>query len=309
MTEFSETASSAHPELIPMREVVRQTGVNPVTLRAWERRYGLICPVRTEGGHRLYSREDVDAIRRILTWTGRGVAVSKVGELLASQRDRAPESAAAQHGEADERQHWRASFLAAVSRFDSTELERLYGQLFTLYPPAVVFESVLLPLWRDLLQRSDFGATSQWLFLDAFLRARVLMRLQMNRASGAPVLLAALPGGCRELELLCVGLLLGGEDLRVEVLAPGQPLNELSLVCEARQPQALVLLAQAPLDAEQLRRVHRLQLGLDCLLALAGEAAEIGLEGVQQSPIACLGGGAASMGRRLRAFIDGRLDT
>ena len=34
-------------ELFPIREVARLTGINPVTLRAWERRYGLIQPVRT----------------------------------------------------------------------------------------------------------------------------------------------------------------------------------------------------------------------------------------------------------------------
>ncbi|MBF4212988.1 MerR family DNA-binding transcriptional regulator, partial [Pseudomonas donghuensis] len=39
-------------ELFPIREVARLTGVNPVTLRAWERRYGLIQPTRTESGHR-----------------------------------------------------------------------------------------------------------------------------------------------------------------------------------------------------------------------------------------------------------------
>ena len=41
---------------LPIREVARQTGVNAVTLRAWERRYGLIVPQRTPKGHRLFSR-------------------------------------------------------------------------------------------------------------------------------------------------------------------------------------------------------------------------------------------------------------
>ncbi|MBH3309707.1 MerR family DNA-binding transcriptional regulator, partial [Pseudomonas mosselii] len=40
-------------DLLPMRDVVSLTGINPVTLRAWERRHGLISPQRTEGGHRL----------------------------------------------------------------------------------------------------------------------------------------------------------------------------------------------------------------------------------------------------------------
>ena len=83
MNELSNAITpDAEAQLLPIREVVRLTGVNPVTLRAWERRYGLIQPLRTEGGHRLYSPADVEAIRSILTWTERGVAVSKVAQLL-----------------------------------------------------------------------------------------------------------------------------------------------------------------------------------------------------------------------------------
>src|SRR5689334_25327161 len=70
-------------ELFPIREVARLTGVNPVTLRAWERRYGLIVPTRTDSGHRLYSLTDIERVRSILGWIERGVAVSKIGKLLA----------------------------------------------------------------------------------------------------------------------------------------------------------------------------------------------------------------------------------
>nr|MBF0684652.1 MerR family transcriptional regulator [Pseudomonas sp.] len=69
-------------ELFPIREVVRLTGVNPVTLRAWERRYGLIQPIRTDSGHRQYSAADIETIRRILAWTERGVAVGKISGVL-----------------------------------------------------------------------------------------------------------------------------------------------------------------------------------------------------------------------------------
>uniref|UniRef100_UPI00056C3EFA MerR family transcriptional regulator n=1 Tax=Pseudomonas chlororaphis TaxID=587753 RepID=UPI00056C3EFA len=73
-------------DLFPIREVSRLTGINPVTLRAWERRYGLIQPTRTESGHRLYSMHDVETVREILGWIDRGVAVSKVGKILAKTR-------------------------------------------------------------------------------------------------------------------------------------------------------------------------------------------------------------------------------
>ena len=74
---------------LPIREVARQTGVNAVTLRAWERRYGLVSPLRTDGGHRLYTPQDLQTIQDILLWTGRGMAVGKIGELLAQRQRQA----------------------------------------------------------------------------------------------------------------------------------------------------------------------------------------------------------------------------
>jgi len=47
----------------PIRVVSSETGVNAITLRAWERRYGLITPKRTAKGHRLYTEQDIRLIR------------------------------------------------------------------------------------------------------------------------------------------------------------------------------------------------------------------------------------------------------
>ncbi|MCI0916744.1 MerR family transcriptional regulator [Stutzerimonas stutzeri] len=296
-------------ELFPIREVSRLTGVNPVTLRAWERRYGLIQPTRTESGHRLYSMADVEAVRRILAWTERGVAVSKVGSILSrSEASRVGRPLEQPQAVASEWSEWRAQVQQAVNRFDDNRLDQLYGQIFSTYPLAVVFQDILLPLWQQLLVcQSDFGQTSEWLFFDNFLRARVLQRLQLGRAqTDDRVVLAAMPGHCRELELLVAGLLLSCDQVAVSVLAIGQPLDELALVCEKVRPRALVLYSNAPPKMPLLRQVRKLALRLDCPLAMAGEAAEDALRG---SPIACLGSASRLMQRRLLQFLDGKLDT
>src|SRR5690606_41319884 len=85
MTESCNTVADhddAAQSLLPIRDVARLTGVNPVTLRAWERRYGLIQPQRTPKGHRLYTREDIERVEQVLQWLNRGVPVSQVRELL-----------------------------------------------------------------------------------------------------------------------------------------------------------------------------------------------------------------------------------
>ncbi|WP_150298801.1 MerR family transcriptional regulator [Pseudomonas profundi] len=323
MTKRAEPVSdpiehSVTDELLPIREVVRLTGVNPVTLRAWERRYGLIQPVRTEGGHRLYSLGDVENIRSIMSWTERGVAVSKVGSLLARSK---PVDSGAQitsqaggitfvPSDASEWRGWQARIGEALAAFDQARLEQVYGQLFSTYPVSLIFEEVLLPVWREHRHQRGFGQLSQWLFYDAFLRARVLQRLQLGRrASNRCVLLAALPEHCPELELLVTGLLLGADDGAVQVLPTGQPLDELPLVCQSVQPEGLVLFAPVPATATLLRHINKLALAIDCPLALAGVGAELAEEQLKGSPIANLGSESRLMRSRLAQFLGGRLDT
>lgn len=299
-------------ELFPIREVARLTGVNPVTLRAWERRYGLIQPTRTESGHRLYSQVDIESVRSILAWIERGVSVSKVGKILAkSSSIKAASAPVYEEVSASEWAEWQAQLRRAIAAFDEGRLDRLYGQVFSSYPLPVVFQDVLMPLWQELLLRQDeFGQTSEWLFLDTFLRARTLQRLQMMRAQVEErVLLAALPGHCRELELLVAGLLLSSSEVAVSVLGLGQPLEELTLVCEKMQPQALVLFSNQPPSDDLPRMLARLALALDCPLVMAGDGADLAEESLSGSPIACLGNEGRLMQRRLQQFLAGHLDT
>lgn len=62
--------------------VAQRCGIHPVTLRAWQRRYGLLKPQRTEGGHRQFDEEDIQRIEEIKRWIEAGVPVGKVRALL-----------------------------------------------------------------------------------------------------------------------------------------------------------------------------------------------------------------------------------
>ncbi|MDE3735706.1 MULTISPECIES: MerR family transcriptional regulator [Pseudomonas] len=315
MTESGAShASSAlkQEELFPIREVSRLTGVNPVTLRAWERRYGLIQPTRTDSGHRLYSMADVEAVRSILAWIERGVSVSKVGKLLArSHAAKVPVASIHHEAAAGEWSERRAQVHKALSTLDEAELERVYGQVFSTYPLHVAFADVLMPVWQALLLRQDeFGRGSEWVFFDSFLRARVLQRLQLARSGQQQrVLLAPLPGQGRELELLVAGLLLGSSEVAISVLGLGQPLAELEMVCGKLQPQAMVLFSNQPPDDDLGQQLNRLARGLDCPLALAGDTADLMSEELDGTPVACLGSEGRLMQRRLRQFLSGHLDT
>lgn len=281
-------ASLEREELFPIREVARLTGVNPVTLRAWERRYGLIQPTRTESGHRLYSMTDIDRVRSIIGWIDRGVAVSKVGKILARSE---PLKTLAQiipteRVQADYAQ-WQGQVQAAVNDFDEVQLEQVYGQIFSSYPLTVVFQDILMPLWTRLLQRL------------------LLVRVMQPRR----VIVCALADQCRELDVLVTALFLSSVDSAIQVLAIGQPFEELTLLCERIKPKALVLISNHAPTTELPRRLNRLAMSLDCQLMLAGDASDLAQESLAGSSIGCLGREGVVMRQRLKQLLAGNLDT
>jgi DNA-binding transcriptional MerR regulator len=309
-------SSLQREELFPIREVARLTGVNPVTLRAWERRYGLIQPTRTESGHRLYSMTDIDRVRSIIGWIDRGVAVSKVGKILAKTE---PLKALAQVlpnelVQADYAQ-WQQQVQAAVNAFDEVQLEHVYGQIFSSYPLTVAFQDILIPIWTRLLLRQEaFGQASEWLFLDGFLRSRVLQRLLLVRVmQPRRVIVCALADQSRELDVLVTALFLSSVDAAIQVLAIGQPFDELTLICERIKPKALVLVSNRAPTAELPRRLHRLALSLECQLMLVGDASDLAQESLVGSSVGssvgCLGSDGLVMRQRLKQFLAGNLDT
>ncbi|WP_410474720.1 MerR family transcriptional regulator [Guyparkeria sp. TX1] len=81
-TTESSPAETESQALLPIRSVSQITGVNPITLRAWERRYDLIRPTRTPAGHRLYSQADIRTIQRIQELAESGMGFAQIASLL-----------------------------------------------------------------------------------------------------------------------------------------------------------------------------------------------------------------------------------
>ncbi|WP_214512485.1 MerR family transcriptional regulator [Pseudomonas brassicacearum] len=309
---FQASGALKREDLFPIREVARMTGVNPVTLRAWERRYGLIQPTRTESGHRLYSLSDIEKVRSILAWLERGVAVSKVGKILAKTESVQPVSTLISSDLVrTDHVRWQQQVADAVSNFDDVELDRVYGQVFSTYTVPIVFQEILMPLWRQLLQRQQtFGQASEWVFLDGFLRSRIAQRLLLKREGASPrVLVCAIADHCHELELLVTALFLSKAEVGVRLLSIGLPFEELTLVCQKVQPVALVLVSNHAPAVDLPKRLGKLAMSLDCPLMLAGDASDLAQESLVGSSIGCLGNEGTVMRQRLRQFLAGNLDT
>ena len=239
---------------LPIREVARQTGVNPVTLRAWERRYGLIVPHRTAKGHRLYSAEHVQRIQHILTWLGRGVAVGQVKALL--------ENAQAVPAASTDGNDWhplRHSLMEAIGELAERRVDDTFNQAMALYPPVTLCEHLLLPLLADLEQRwqGQFGAQMERVFFLSWLRSKLGARIYHNnrQLSGPPLLLVNQSDLMLEPYLWLCAWLASSADCPVEVFDWPLPPGELALAAERLEARAVLLYSRKPLNLSQLPRL------------------------------------------------------
>jgi len=129
-------------------DVSQQTGVASVTLRAWERRYGLIKPQRTAKGHRVYNQDNIQEIQHILSWLNRGVAISKVATLLASGK-----SSAAAAPVAEEWLVEQNKLLSSITELKEPGLNQQLDRLNKSTPFITLCEYVYPPLQATLAQR------------------------------------------------------------------------------------------------------------------------------------------------------------
>ncbi len=171
----------------PIRTVAELTGVNPVTLRAWERRYGLIRPQRTAKGHRLYTEGDIARIRRIVELLDRGVLISRAREVLAAEESGEEMAAGDAPWPA-----WRSHLARALARFEPGALDGALSELLSLYPVDRAASHVLLP---ELAKRlaGDAEAVAEGYLLAAYLRGRLghLANRAPTQRQGQRLLLAA----------------------------------------------------------------------------------------------------------------------
>src|SRR3954471_5204668 len=121
----------------PVRLVAARTGLSAHVLRAWERRYGVVSPTRSEGGQRLYSDLDIERLLRLRRLAERGHSISRIATLELSELvelekatpDLLPTPAPAQgdgaRAASESAAHVVASALLAIRRLDGGELQAL----------------------------------------------------------------------------------------------------------------------------------------------------------------------------------------
>lgn len=296
----AQRTPDAMPEgegLYPIRTVSTLTGVNPVTLRAWERRYGLVRPQRTPKGHRLYTEADIDRIHRILELLQQGIPIGQARRLIDSVAT--PEPPAPRAQEDDPWSAYRARMVRAIKRFDEDALNAAYNDALSLYPVDLVSRLLVLPLIEQLRPRwrREAIGPAEAHFFSAYMRNKLGARLHHHYGipgRGPRLLAAGLPNETCEVELLLFALAALTQGYRVVLLGGAMPLAPLAPAAEKAAARAVVLYGSDDPDTGVLERdLPALVNALDCPVCVGGQVAERHAPALRDAGVVSLGGGVS----------------
>ena len=268
--------SSRDRPLLRIGEVSRRLGVSDYVLRAWENRYGLLQPVRSPGGFRLYSEEDEWRIRRMQAYLADGLSAAEAARAVlsgdASTPPRRPAGAplAAAAGDGPS-----AALRQALDAFDEPAAQAVLDRLLADLSVPALLRDVVLPYLADLGERWQRGTASVAMehFASNLIRGRLAgLARGWGSGHGPQALLACPPGELHDLALMVFGIVLHRNGWRIGYLGASTPVEELERAVEASSPDLVVLASTLPETLEPLGP-ELASLARHAPLALAGAGA------------------------------------
>ena len=224
-------------------ELGRRVGLTPELLRAWERRYGVLQPTRTDGGLRLYSPTDERRIRTMQARIADGLSPAEAARSILADESTAP----AERGGPPidrEAEHLRD----ALDRFDADEAHATLDRLFAALVLDTVLSEVVIPYLRELGDRWEAGTATvaQEHFASSLIRGRLsALARGWERGGGPLALLACAPGEHHDLPLLAFGLALRARGWRIAYLGADTPGESIADTAQELDPALVVVSATA----------------------------------------------------------------
>jgi MerR family transcriptional regulator, light-induced transcriptional regulator len=240
---FAQNRERDEGPLLRIGELSRRTGVNADTLRAWERRYGLLAPARSDGGFRLYSRDDEERVRAMRALIASGVSASEAARLARSGAVARPSPVEASSRGADRR------LREALERFDEAEANAVLDDAIAALSVEALANRVVLPVLEEVGGRWERGDASvgQEHFATNIVRGRLAgLARNWGAGSGPLAILACPPGELHDIGLILFGLVLRARGWRIAYLGANTPIDTVADAVERLAPRAVVLAALTP---------------------------------------------------------------
>ena len=274
--------------LLRIGELSRRLRVSDHVLRAWENRYGLLQPVRSPGGFRLYSEADEARVRQMQAYLADGLSAAEAAR-AALEGGMSPDPGWLAGPPAAAGSEPLAALRQALDAFDEAAAQAVLDRLMTELSLPAVLRDVVLPYLADLGERWQRGTASIAMehFASNLIRGRLAGLVRgWGSGHGPQALLACPPGELHDMALMVLGIMLNRSGWRIGYLGASTPVEELARAAGTSPPDLIVLAATVPENLEPLRSE---------LASLAGRV-----------PLALAGGGATA---QIASAVGARLMT
>ncbi len=257
-----------------IRTISRMTGVREGTLRAWERRYGFPRPERSQNNYRSYSREELEAVRRVARLIQDGLSISEAISVVRS----------VPVADLPFLERISSRFWSAVMTLDTDAAHRVLAEAESAMEPLQCCDELLMPLLRELGTRLDIAREH---LASAVIRHRLRGLIQRLEAGEGPrCVLACPPGDLHEGALLSIALHLRSRGWWVSVLGADTPVEAMTAAVDAVKADVLGLSFVRAWEKAELVAL------LETLLPAIGALVVVGGPGVAVHAQAALAAGA-----------------
>lgn len=250
-----------------IKTVATQTGIRPVTLRAWERRHEVLTPYRSDNRYRLYSERDVAILRWLKNRVDAGISISNaVSELrnMTTQDlwpEAVPTAPAKQTGvKTSPPASYAMRLTAALIAHDENASTELLREAHAIFDLMTICMEIIVPALVEIGEAWYTGrirVTTEH-FASAFLRGKLLSLFQAypSRRNAPYLLVGCAPTEQHELGSLMLAVLLRSYGYRVEYLGPDIPVDDLVDYASYEHPAMIVLAATTPPAALEMKRMQ-----------------------------------------------------
>jgi DNA-binding transcriptional MerR regulator len=259
MVDMAKAARRRDPaRLYSIKTICTETGLLPVTLRAWEARYKLIHPARSKSNYRLYSEADLE----LLHWVKNRVDAGNPIRLVAAEAARLRR--AGKRMEAPAAQPLRGGMPApsvdflyeALIAHQENAADRCLKEALARFDLTAMCQDVLTPcLWRigDAWERGAIRVADEH-FASTYIRGKLLAWFQAKPGPrrGALILIGCGPMEFHDIGSLMLALLLRGRRRRVEFLGQDLDLDDFRAYIHEIRPALVCLSANAEPAARRL---------------------------------------------------------
>ncbi len=268
------------------KAAVHLSGVPAPTLRAWERRYGVLSPERADNTYRLYSERDMVKIRWLREQVERGISIRQAVALLAHLEGRQEvfESGAKEIDEIEkldplkvaqepalEKRNGAApdlspgalqqNLLNAFLELDEAAAEQVIAGALAIYGVEELCGGLLGPVLNKLGEKwvqGEILVTTEH-FASTIVRSQLhnLLRTAPRTENGPLVLVACAPGENHEIGLLMLTLFMRRQGLRTIYLGQNVPSWDLMETIAQLRPAMVCLSCSVVESLDGLLEVAR----------------------------------------------------